>query len=110
MSEDIQNTIRLFRLYKKLPYEYKKEFKLLLTPENILNASTSTDKNTFVETNTNNSISGIDNMTIKELSDNLENDEGTIFNSFVFNNIMKQLKVYISLRPQLIEDHPEYLL
>ena len=49
-------------------------------------------------------------MTIKELSDNLENDEGTIFNSFVFNNIMKQLKVYISLRPQLIEDHPEYLL
>lgn len=102
MNDEINDKIRLFRLYSNLPTNIVSEVRMFLTVENIYGIKESTENKIQLD----NYINRINCMSIDELTDHLSDDFWEL--CVVFNGIIKQFKVYISLRPNIVESYPEY--
>lgn len=105
-NRDIQNDIKLFKIYKNMSYEYRKEIKLLLTPENILNI-TIHPQLTVRDSDTDIVLNQINSLSIDELTNKLENDS-LWKHRYAFDNLIIQIKTYFLLRPEITEKYPEY--
>ena len=108
MKEEDANNIRIFRVYKKLPRDIKNELHLLLSPEILLGVETHIITNE-VEENFNKVITDISSMHIDDLKDIFENDKHWI-HKFAYTRFIKQVKTYLQLRPNVLEDYPEFLI
>jgi len=103
---DKNEIIRLFRIYRHLTLGYKDEFNLLLTPENMFNVSvvvTEELDSLYVRY-----INSIKNISIIELIQKLEHVELNYYEHRIINNFIKHFLIYISLRPQILEEYIEY--
>lgn len=107
LNDEQNNIIRLFRIYKKFPQSTRNEFDLLLTPENVMNVrAVNYDE---IDYQMNCLMERISKLRIKDLKRYY--CEETFWNDKrYFENIMKQVKVYLMLRPALLEKHPELLI
>lgn len=102
----LDNDIRLFKIYKKMPTLFKNELALLITPENILHINTSALPRDVIS-GYEQKIEKMLTMSYKDLKSNQINDYNYIF---MFNNFIKIFKDYLILRPNLFETNPELLI
>ena len=104
----LNNNIILFRIYKKMPQDLKDEFSLLITPENILNVSSSS-VNHEIKTYCDESIAKIRSLSVSEMKEIYSKD---LFwsDKYIFERLIAQLKIFIQLRPQILVDYPELLI
>ena len=104
----LNDNIILFRIYKKMPHDLKDEFSLLITPENILNVSSSS-VNREIQTFCDESIAKIRSLSVSELKENYS--KGLFWSDkYIFERLIDQLKIFIQLRPQILLDYPELLI
>ena len=104
----LNDNIILFRIYKKMPHDLKDEFSLLITPENILNVSSSS-VNHEIKTYCDESIAKIRSLSVSEMKENLS--KGLFWSDKCkFERSIAQLKIFIQLRPQILLDYPELLI
>lgn len=106
--ENLDNNIKLFRIYKKLSSDEKKELTLLLTAENIMGVKSVTKE---VNEQLESIFNRVDKLSIVKLTDYHDEENNSYWtDKYYFKNIMDQVKVYLMLRPNIIEKYPELLL
>lgn len=107
-NSDTHNAIRIFKIYKNMPKEMKNELSLLITPENILGLEShwiTEDTHTLF----NKTMNNFNSMTINEAMDRYDGKEYWT-DITKFERLIKQIKIYLQLRPNLLEDYPELLI
>lgn len=91
-----------------MPQDLKDEFSLLITPENILNV-TSSSVNHEIKTYCDEFIAKIRSLSVSEMKENLS--KGLYWSDKCkFERLIAQLKIFIQLRPQILVDYPELLI
>ncbi len=91
-----------------MPRDLADEFTILLTPENILNV-TSSSVNHEIQTYCDESIAKIRSLSVSEMKENLS--KGLYWSDKCkFERLIAQLKIFIQLRPQILLDYPELLI
>ena len=102
----IENDLRIFKIFKKINNEFKQELNLLITPENILNLSEyAIDKYEFQKI-----IERILNTSEMDIIDHYASIPNHWSDRFIFERIIEQTRVYLQLRPILLERYPELLI
>ena len=98
-NDIINNDIILFKIYKKMPRDLEDEFSILITPENILNVSSSS-VNHAIQTFCDESIAKIRSLSVSEMKENYS--KGLFWSDkYIFERLIAQLKIFIQLRPQI---------
>lgn len=102
----IENDLRIFKIFKKINNEFKQELNLLITPENILKISSySIQTEEF-----NKIIERIVYTPENEIMDYSLQSVNAWSDRFIFERIIEQTRVYLQLRPILLERYPELLI
>lgn len=105
-SSKIENDLRIFKIFKKMNNEFKQELNLLITPENILKTSSySIQPEDF-----NKIIERIIYTPENEIMDYSLESVNTWSDRFIFERIIEHTKIYLQLRPNLLEQYPELLI
>jgi hypothetical protein len=110
MTPEIENDLRLFKIWKKMPKELKEEFSILITPENLLGVNT--HPNHMVAEVADEHYRRIHNLLSLSYQEMYEiySKEERWNNQKAFSNFISILKEYLRLRPNLFEDYPELLI
>lgn len=105
MWEEDENDLAVFVFYTKLPIKNRIESEIFITPEKIYHIKQSTDLD-------------IDNLFNKLID--FRNMDVSIIHSFltdgkwqdytIFKRIVSAIKEYYALRPEVIENFPEFLI
>ncbi len=112
MFEEDENDLAIFNFYNKLPFDEKRRCEVFLTPENIFGVreASSDDINRLART-----IHYLRELPSKKISEELVKHRygeiGERWHEFdVFKIIVKYIKEYYQLRPNVLDDYPECLL
>lgn len=116
MCDDIVNdSIKIFKIFKKLPSENMSEIDLFLTPENILGYHIHNNEEALTEfkyiiqsfkTLPNNEIY----TAYKQDSYFLYSPTATSINIKMYERLINQVREYLKLRPSMIDKFPECLI
>lgn len=111
-SDEQNNMLRIFNIYKKMPIENKQELSIFLSVENILNVRSVNRKE--VEDQLSAVMDRIDKLKksdiIKFYNSDSPADGYYRFDKKYFENVIEQVKIYLMLRPALLEKYPELLI
>ncbi len=111
VEDDVDNILRIFNIYKKMPYENKQELSIFLSVENILNVRSVNKQE--VEEQLAAVLSRIDKLKKSDIMKFYDSDSpNDIYrvDRRYFENVVEQVKIYLMLRPILLENHPELLI
>jgi hypothetical protein len=105
-----QNNVRIWKLYKGLPSHIRNEINLFITPENIFGVQThqiTIDTEQYFDK----TIQQMMETPISAIIDSYENEndyEKYWSLTTNFEKVVEQIKIYLQLRPQVLQDYPEF--
>ena len=111
IDDNVDNLLRIFTIYKKMPTVNKQELSIFLSVENILNVRSVNRKE--VEGQLSAVMDRIDKLKKPDIMKFYNSDsptDGYRVDKKYFENVVEQVKIYLMLRPALLEKYPELLI
>lgn len=108
IDDDIQNSVRLIKLYKHLPQRNLEELKLLITFENLSGFVLPTPKDIGIFENNLEEVHQLSDEKIFFILNSEEYHSASMKN--VLLRLVKQMHVYLALRKTVIDENIHWLI
>jgi len=109
LFQEDEEDLSILEFYKRLPYNKMKECEIFITPEKIYGIQYADDADTRILAE---SLNILKTLKSNELKDKIElhRTEGVWREFYTFKNVVKAIREYLQLRPNLIEEYPECMI
>lgn len=111
IDDNVDNLLRIFNIYKKMPTVNKQELSIFLSVENILNVRSVNKQE--VEEQLKAVLDRINKLKKSDIMKFYNSDspyDVYRVDRRYFENVVSQVKIYLMLRPALLEKYPELLI